>query len=78
MRRKIVVVGLLAAAWAGTLALANMLLAPATGAASVLQMDASNASYLASMAFVSGAPMFTVVITGAFALAIFLVSRSKK
>ena len=78
MRRKIVLVGLLMTAWAATLGLTNMLLAPATGAASVLQMDASNASYLASMALVSSAPMFTVVITGAFALAIFLVIHAKK
>ncbi|MES2016457.1 MAG: hypothetical protein V4484_08160 [Pseudomonadota bacterium] len=78
MRRKWVFAGLGLVGWISTISAANMLLAPATGAATVMQMEASNSSYLASMFVVAGAPMATVVITGLFVLALFLISRSPK
>lgn len=78
MKKKLGFTGLLAVLWLATIALANMLLAPAMGAATVLQMDASNTSYLASMFMVSGAPLLTVVISGMFALAIYLVTRTQE
>lgn len=78
MRRKIGMAGLMVVAWAATLALAKALLAPATGAAAVQQMNASDASYAASMSLLAMAPMATVVITGVFALVIYLIIRNEK
>jgi hypothetical protein len=78
MSRKLVLAGVLTAAWAASLALAHMLLAPAAGAAAVLQLNASNASYLASMSLLAGANMAPLVITGLFGLALYFVTRSGK
>jgi predicted metal-binding membrane protein len=78
MSRKMVLAGVLVLAWATTLAAVNVLLAPATGAATVLQMHASDASYLASMSLVAGAPMASIVITVLFGIAMYWTIHSEK
>ena len=78
MHKNIGKAALLVAAWAATLALVRTMLAPATGAATVQQMNASDASYMASMSLVASAPMANVVITGLFALVIYLIIRKEK
>jgi hypothetical protein len=78
MKRKLLLAGVLIAACATTLKLANILFAPAIGAATVQQMDASNASYFASMSLAGGAPMAIVIIAGLFGIALYLVTRSEE
>ena len=78
MKKKFVLAGLAVIGWLASTSAANMLLAPATGAATVMQMNASNSSYLASMLVVAGAPLATVVLTGLLAIALILIIRSPK
>lgn len=78
MRKKIVLAAVLTVAWAAALTIAPALLALASGASTVWQMDASNTSYLASLSLVAGAHMATVVITGLFVLALYLIFHTEK
>jgi len=78
MSRKLVLAGVLTAAWAASLALAQLLQAPAAGAAAVLQMEASDAGYVASMSLLAGARLAPAIITGLFVLALYFITRSEK
>ena len=68
---------LLAIGWGVSLSIARAWLAPAIGAATVMQLDASNASYATAMNFMSIASIVSVVISLVFALLIYLVLRTK-
>ena len=78
MNRKLVLGGVVIGAWAVALAIAKVVLAPAIGAAAVMQLQASDPSYLASMFFVSVLGIGSVLITLLFAFALYVVARSKK
>ncbi len=65
-------------AWVAALVTANAWVAPMKGAATVLQLNASNLSYYASSVFLSASTLVDVSVTGAFALAIFLITRKKQ
>ena len=74
---KWVVGGFIVAAWACTLAIAKVLLGPAVGVATVMQLQGSDPSYVASMFFVSVLGIGSVLITLLFAFALYIVARTK-
>jgi hypothetical protein len=77
MNRKWVLGGIITSAWAVALGIAKVVLAPALGAATVMQLQGSDPSYVASMLFVSVLAIGSVLITLLFAFALYLVARSK-
>ncbi|MFL6657344.1 MAG: hypothetical protein ACJ8GW_04675 [Massilia sp.] len=77
MKRKLTLAALLTIGWAAAMALANLLLAPVLGAATVQQLDDSNASYRVLRALITGAPLVSVAITALFVLAFYLLTRSE-
>lgn len=77
MNRKWVLGGVITGAWAVALGVAKVVLAPAVGAATVMQLQGSDPSYVASMLFVSVLAIGSVLITLLFAYALYLVARSK-
>ena len=76
-KEKWVVGGFIVAAWAGALGIAKVLLAPAVGAATVLQLQGSDPSYVESMFFVSVLAIGSLLITLLFACALYFVARAK-
>ena len=73
-----IIVALSIVAWGILVGVARTFLAPLAGAATVLQMNASDASYLLSMSFLNASSIATILITGVFVLVIYLILRSKK
>ncbi|WP_426102528.1 hypothetical protein [Massilia sp. TSP1-1-2] len=78
MIRKIFVVSAVLAAGAVSLAAARVFIAPAMGAATVAQLDASDSAYHLSMFLLYLSSLAPLVITCLFALALHLMLRSKK
>ena len=76
-QEKWVVGGFIVAAWAGALAIAKVLLAPAGGAATVMHLQGSDPSYVESMLIVSVLAIGSLLITLLFACALYFVARSK-
>lgn len=76
-RKRLLLVSLLLILWGGALSLFHTLMAPILGAATVQQMEASNASYLASMSVISGVSWISILISLVFVALIYLTVRSK-
>ena len=76
-RKRLLLVSLLLILWGGALSLVRTLMSPILGAATVQQMDASNASYLASMGVISGVSWISILISLVFAVLIYLTVHSK-
>ena len=78
MKRKMLIGGAVLAACAVSLAAARVFLAPAMGAATVAQLNASDATYQLSMFLMYLSSLAPVLITCLFALALHLMLRPKK
>lgn len=76
-RKRLLLVSLWLILWGAMLSLVHTLMAPILGAATVQQMEASNASYLASMSVISGVSWVSILISLVFAVLIYLTVRSK-
>lgn len=76
-QKRYLLVGILLLAWFGFVMLARSVLAPVVGAATVLQLDASNLSFIESMNVMSAASLATAGISFFFVVVIYLVWRSR-
>lgn len=78
MNRRILIAGVVFTASALSLAAARIFLAPAIGAATVAQLNASDSAYQLSMFLMYLSSLAPVLITCLFALALHLMLRPKK
>ena len=78
MNRKFFIGGAVLAACAVSLGAARIFLAPAVGAATVAQMNASDSAYQLSLILMYLYSLAPVLITCLFALALHLMLRPKK
>ncbi|MCH8622494.1 hypothetical protein [Undibacterium sp. TS12] len=76
-QKRYLLVGILLLAWFGLVMLARSVLSPVVGAATVLQLDASNLSFIESMNVMSVASLATAGISFFFVVVIYLVWRSR-
>ena len=78
MNKKLIRGAVIVATWAAAMAAVQAWVAPAAGRATVMQLQASDPSYTASMLFVSLLAIGTVLLTVLFALALYAVVRATK
>lgn len=76
--QRIIAAMILVVGWIASIAFARAFLAPEVGAATVAQLNNSNTAYALATGFASAASLPTTIISVIFAVAIFLVLRSKK
>jgi hypothetical protein len=76
--KRIITVGLLLATWAVLLAFTPALLAPATGAATVSQLNAGDAGYLLAMSAISIWAVAGWLVSAVAVIAVVRVLRSKQ
>jgi hypothetical protein len=72
-----VLIIVLVIAWIATVAAVKIILAPAVGAATLLQFDSSDTGFWRAMTFISLSSMLISLVSIVFATLIYLIFRAK-